>query len=369
MQIEGGSTMKAATSRLAGVAAVIAVLTGVLVPAMAQGPSVSRQTWQGPNTTPGAIDMFQCIYEATWPCAPGATAKVSTDEILAKWQQALGGAAALGKISTRILAQRRYQDVGSPEDHYLMRYTKVRQSDRKMSSIMSHSSLDGKFLHWTGGCTPDESWDWPGRQAKSAAPLEHKGGSCEDELYFLYGYGYFPLDLDHLKSVYNFEYKGVHKVFQPAAGPVGEMAGGMGPDLVPDNRARDAHLVLTTSKQGNHAAWLYFDTATGLLLRWGNAELPGGVQPFIYAGFEGTPGRESNVPGKFASAGFTSRVVDFLQYRRVGNGTIMPFQFVNQGPATRVRGVTINVVDNAPIDDRVFEKVKNAFRGDRGNTE
>ena len=50
----------------------------------------------------------------------------------------------------------------------------------------------------------------------------------------------------------------------------------------------------------------------------------------------------------------------------VGDGTIMPFQFVTQTPATRVRGVTVTVVDNAPIPDSVFLKVENAFRGDRG---
>ena len=90
------------------------------------------------------------------------------------------------------------------------------------------------------------------------------------------------------------------------------------------------------------------------------------MQPFIYGGFEGTPGKESNVPDKHAAAGFTSRSVDYLQYRRTGNGTVMPFQFVTQTANTRVRGVTINVVDNSPIDDRIFQKVKNAFRGDRG---
>ena len=144
------------------------------------------------------------------------------------------------------------------------------------------------------------------------------------------------------------------------------MAGGIGSDIVPAGRARDAHLVLTKSQAGSQVAWLYFDTSTGLLLRLGNADLPSGVQPFIYAGFQGTPGKESDVPETHAAAGFTQRVVDFLQYRRVGNGTIMPFQFVNQGPATRVRGVTIRAVDNAPIDDRAFMKVRNAFRGDRG---
>jgi hypothetical protein len=44
----------------------------------------------------------------------------------------------------------------------------------------------------------------------------------------------------------------------------------------------------------------------------------------------------------------------------------MPFQFVDQGPETRVRGVTVNVLENVPLDDSVFAKPKNAFRGDRG---
>jgi hypothetical protein len=250
----------------------------------------------------------------------------------------------------------------------MLRYTKVRTSDRELSSIMSHTSLDGKFMHWTGGCTPDESWNWPGRQAKTPGPLDVKGATCDEDLYFLYGYGYFPLDLDHLKNSYSFEYKGLHKVFQPPSGPVGEMAGGMGPDIVPDYHARDAYLVITKSKKRpDDVAWLYFDTSTGVLLRYAAADLPRGEQPFIYAGYEGdTPGKEGTVPGKYAAAGFTQRVVDYLQYRKVGDGTVMPFQFVTQTPTTRVRGVTVSVVDNAPIDDKVFLKVKNAFRGDRG---
>jgi hypothetical protein len=138
------------------------------------------------------------------------------------------------------------------------------------------------------------------------------------------------------------------------------MAGGMGPDLVPDYRARDAHMVLTRAKNGSDTAWLYFDTQTGVLLRYANAALPRGEQPFIYAGYVG------DAPGTHAAAGFTTRSVDFLQYRKVGNGTIMPFQFVTQTPDTRVRGVTVSVVDNAPLPDSMFLKVKNAFRGDRG---
>jgi hypothetical protein len=138
------------------------------------------------------------------------------------------------------------------------------------------------------------------------------------------------------------------------------MAGGAGPDLVPDYHARDAYVLLTQAKNGSEVAWLYFDVKTGVLLRFANAQLPRGEQPFIYAGYEG------DAPGKHVAAGFSARAVDFLQYRKVGDGTTMPFQFVTQTPDTRVRGVTVNVVDNAPLEDSMFAKVKNAFRGDRG---
>jgi hypothetical protein len=346
-------------SRIGAAAVALALLTLTLV--HAQGPAVSPQTWQGPNTTSSAAEMFQCIYEAKWPCKP-STAGPSVDQILAKWEEALGGAAALAKVNTRILAQRRFQDVGAPEDHYMVRYTKVRPADRKLSTIMSHTSLDGVFMHWTDGCTPDDSWNWPGRQAKDPAPREDRGAdaNCENRLYFLYGYGYFPLDLKHLKDDFTFEYKGIHKIFQPPAGPVGEMAGGHGPDLVADDHAHDTYLLLTKAKNGSETAWLYFDTKTGVLLRYANAQLPAGEQPFIYAGYDG------GVPGKYVAAGYSARAVEFLQYRKVGDGTTMPFQFVTQTPDTRVRGVTVNVVDNSPIDDKVFLRVKNAFRGDRG---
>ena len=348
---------------LAMAGAALALITFQLVPAelSAQGPAVSLRTWEGPNTTSGAAETFQCIFEATWPCTPATASAPSVDQILARWEEALGGAAALAQVNTRIVAQRRFQDVGAPEDHYLMRYTKVRPSDRKLSTIMSHTSLDGVFMHWTDGCTPDESWRWPGRQAETPAPRDEEGANgCEGRLYFLFGYGYFALDLTHLKDTYDFEYKGLHKIFRPPAGPVGEMAGGVGPDLLPDDRARDAYLVLTRAKDGSDTAWLYFDAETGLLLRYSNAALPRGEQPFIHGGYDG------EVPGTHVAAGFGSRAVDFLQYRRVGDGTIMPFQFVTQTPITRVRGVTVTVVDNAPIPDSVFLKVKNAFRGDRG---
>jgi hypothetical protein len=346
-------------SRMAIVTLGLVLVTLALVRAVppAQNPTVSSHTWETTNSSPGAELVFDCIFEAKWPCKTSTGPAPSVDQILAKWEESLGGAAALAKVKTRVLAQRRFQDVGAPEDHYLLRYTKMASSDGSLESIMSHTSLDGKFMHWTDGCNPTDGFRWPGRQAKNSAPIG--GEPCNKRLYFLYGYGYFPLDVNYLKKFYRFEYHGIHKIFQPAAGPIGEMASGKGPDIIPDYRAREAYLLLSIPNEGNDYEWLYFDTQTGLLLRLGGANIPRGEQAFIYAG-------EGDANGKFTAAGFTSRVTDFLQYRKVGDGTIMPFQFVDQSAETRVRGVTVNAVDNAPLEDSVFTKPKNAFRGDRG---
>jgi hypothetical protein len=91
--------------------------------------------------------------------------------------------------------------------------------------------------------------------------------------------------------------------------------------------------------------WLYFDVQTGFLLRRADAG-------------EG----DKTIP-----AGDSPRITDFIQYREVGDGTRMPFQFVTIGPsAARVRGVHINVTDNAPVDDKVFIKPRVGSREDKG---
>ena len=64
--------------------------------------------------------------------------------------------------------------------------------------------------------------------------------------------------------------------------------------------------------------------------------------------------------------GDSPRVTDFLQYRDVGDGTRMPFQFVTFGGPNRTRGVHVEVIDNAPIDDTVFIKPKVGSRQDKG---
>lgn len=336
----------------------LTAIFGVTFPLQAQ--QISERIWETPNSSPGAAELFQCIYEHGWPCKVSTENAPSVDQILEKYEQALGGAAALAKINTRIVAQRRFQDVGTPEDHYLMRYTKKPSSeDGRLLSIMSHTSLDGTFLRWTNGCDAKGGYSWSGRNDPSGVPHDAKtstDGICEQELYY---YGYFPLDLKRMKAAYQrFEYKGIHKIFQPVASPVGEMAGGKGADIVPAGEARDAYLLLAIpAKQADDYNWLYFDTKTGVLLRFASAT--------DNANWPNSP-LKSLDPMKRAAAGNTARIVDLLQYRAVGDGTIAPFQFVNQGPETRVRGVTVKVVENAPIEDRVLMRPKNTLRSDRG---
>lgn len=335
----------------------------LLLPARSSAQDVSAQNWQSPNSTPGAEEIFECVYQRAWPCKASAESAPSVDQILERYQQSLGGAAALAKVKTRILAQRRFQDIGTPEDHYLLRLTKRPASeDERLLSIQTHTSLDGTFLRWSNGCDAEGGWNWSGRNDPSGVVKAGKlstDGLCEQELYY---YGYFAFDLTHFKKAFQrFEFKGIHKIFQPDAGPEGVMAGGKGPDIIPPGQARDAYLLLAVpTKNGDDYEWLYFDTKTGLLLRFASV----GDVPLSNAGHN--PDDVHTESDKLSLAGNTARIVDFIQYRKVGDGTILPFQFVNQGPTTRVRGVTVNVIENAPIDDKAFTRPKNSLRADMG---
>lgn len=341
----------------------IALFTVALAPTMLHAQTLSLQTWDTPNSTPGAAQVFECIYKLAWPCKFSAGSAPSVDQILERYQEALGGARALAKVRTRIVTQRRFQDIGKPEDHYLMRYSERPASEEgRLLSIQSHTSLDGKFLRWSNGCDAKGGWHWSGRKDPSGIVRVGKtstDGLCEQLLYF---YGYLPLDLTHLKRAYKrLEYRGIHKIFQPVAGPEGEMAGGVGPDIIPAGQARDTYLLLGVPAQnGDDYEWLYFDTKTGLLLRFAGTGNP----PLSNAG--ANPDDIRTEQDKLSLAGNTERIVDYIQYRKVGDGTIAPFQFVNQGPTTRVRGVTINMVENAPISDRMLKRPINSLRANKG---
>src|SRR5271168_1717829 len=85
-----------------------------------QAQTISAHTWETPQTAPGTGQFFQCLYEQRWPCQPSAENAPTSDQILMRYEDALGGAAALGKVNTRIIMQRRFQDIGTPEDEYLL---------------------------------------------------------------------------------------------------------------------------------------------------------------------------------------------------------------------------------------------------------
>lgn len=282
---------------------------------------------------------------------PGAALLPSGDQILAKYEEALGGASALAKVMTRTVTSRRIVDIGTPSDHVLTRYSK-----RGNFSIMFHSALDNTFLNYTNGCDGKAGWQSGGGggragNAESGAAQEGAvrtldtttGGICEEELAF---YGYFVLDRARMRSHYaSLDTKALTTLVPTAAGPFGPLAGGEGGDL-DLNGVRQVYLVLAApNHKPDPFAWLFFDKQTGVLLR--RAEAGTGASP--------TP------PGD------SPRYTDFIQYRAVGDGTRSSFQFVTVGAgAARVRGIHTKIVDNAPLDDNLFARPKNALRFDKG---
>jgi hypothetical protein len=259
----------------------------------------------------------------------------TADQIFQKYEESLGGAAALAKVQTRTTQTRRIVDIGEPSDHLLTRYSK-----RPMLSIMYHGDINGDFLYYNNGCDGKTGWQQQGDNVRDAAAST--GGICEQELYF---YGYHALDLARAKRNFEkLEVKGIVKIVPTGAGPFGGLAGGEGKDLDMGG-ARDTYLVLGTPlKKPDPFVWLYFDTQTGFLLR--RADAGTGAAP--------------------AAAGDNPRITDFIQYRAVGDGTKAPFQFVTIGKDSRTRGVHVSIVDNQPVEDSVFLKPKVATKKDKG---
>jgi hypothetical protein len=287
----------------------------------------------------------------------------SGDQILAKYEEALGGAAALNKVMTRTVKSRRIVDIGTPSDHVLTRYSK-----RGNFSIMFHAALDETFLYYLNGCDGKTGWQRggggegggaaaapggarAGGRGAAAVPVEEgavrsadttTGGICEEESAY---YGYFVFERERMRSHYSsVDVKLETKLVPTEPGPNGVLAGG-GKELNLSG-VRDVYVVLATpNHKPDPFVWLYFDKATGALLR--RAEAGAGAAPI--------------------AMGDATRYTDFIQYRAVGDGTVSPFQFITVGAgAARVRGIHFSIVDNTPMDDKLLARPKNAMRFDKG---
>jgi hypothetical protein len=108
------------------------------------------------------------------------------------------------------------------------------------------------------------------------------------------------------------------------------------------------YLVLSTpARSTDNYVWLYFDTATGALLRRADA------------GKDPTP----------VAPGTNPRFTDFVQYRDVGDGTRATFQFVSTAAGGRQqRGVHTSIVDNdpkTPMPDDLFNRPTNVNNMDK----
>lgn len=300
--------------------------------------------WPTPTpVTPAAPVIVDAMMLAPAPILPApqrlaTTALPTGDQILARYEEALGGAAALAKVNGRTVWSRRIVDQGAPSDHVLLRYSK-----KPGLSIMRHENLDGTLHHWQNGCDANGGWSrGEAEKINSFAKGIAVGPICDQELYY---YGYFPLDRAYMKESFkSLEVKGQMSLVQPEVSAYGALAGGTGPDLV-GTGPRDAYLVLgMPARKGDIAVWMLFDKATGaLLLRM-----------------------HDNTPEP-RGAGEHGVHTHFVQYRAVGDGTRASFQFITHNRSgSRVRGVHTKIDDTTPIDDKVFVRPKNALREDKG---
>lgn len=260
----------------------------------------------------------------------------TADEILAKYERALGGAEALSRVKTRVYSMRRTVEFGAvgmgvmPGEPSgvtdVVRYAKMPDK-----IIANHQHPDGSFLLWMGGCDGKECWNGESshthvKDNENGNPISKSSqGGAYRQNYF---YGYMPLNLGRLKQEYSqIEVHDRQKIV---------VAIGPGKDLT-----RDAFLVIAHTKRVNDAGeYLYFDVETGLLLRRTNAS-----QPDLF--------------------GPSSQQIDFSDYRDVGDGTKVPFLHLDQHFDEKSREVVTIVQDNVPIDDSVFTIPKTTRKTDR----
>jgi hypothetical protein len=267
---------------------------------------------------------------------PAAAGLPSTDQVLAKYENFLGGASALSKVGSRTVTQRRMEVGGTPQDNIV-----VRRSKMPGLSLLHFRTIDDQFLQYMNGC--DQAGPWTNKLGATGAPqsgIATNDAHCAQDLYF---FGYLPLSLAALKANDRLEVKAKLQILPADPGSAGAMAGGRGKDLIPAG-PRDVYLVLVTPVHStDQYEWLYFDVQTGALLRQALA----GKGPVPIA------------------AGLSTSYHDHIQYRDVGDGTRSSFQFVSVGPHVLNRTITIRV-DDTPLPDSLFPRPKDVSREDKG---
>lgn len=293
------------------------------------------------HRTMGAAALGAVLLAWPWVLraqAPDAPRLPTADQILAKYENFLGGAAALHKVTSRIVTYRRIEYGPTPSDNILVRYSKMPNL-----SIMQFRTIYNKFIQYGSGC--DQTGPWSAIATGAIKPVNPDAAINDDHCgQDLYSYGYLPLDLARLKAdVKGFEVKALIQMVPYQLGPGAALAGGKGGDLFLPG-PRQAYLVLSVpARSTDQYAWLYFDVQSGALLRRadaGNGPVP--IEP-----------------------GMTHESTDFLQYRDIGDGTRAPFQYVTSGPREN-RGVFTSVVDNTPIVDEDLRRPKDTLREDKG---
>ena len=269
---------------------------------------------------------------------PVTTGLPSADEVLAKYEKFMGGKEALAKVKTRTVWTRRIATTGAPDETVLLHFSKVPNL-----SIMRHNNLDTTLNHWQNGCDNAGGWQRAGGpdKIKDSGPNASAGPMCHQELYY---YGYLALDLAFMKQAYkSIQVKSELSYVQPEVGVYGALAGGKGKDLVPGG-VRDVYLVLAVAaREGDEGSWFIFDKETGALLR--------------------RQSDDGETPGPSRSE---CQVHQLPAISRSGRWHRGPYQWVSQNKNAIIRGVATEIIDNAPLDDEIFIRPKNALREDKG---
>jgi hypothetical protein len=267
----------------------------------------------------------------TWPTERGEAAMPlpTADEILAKYEQALGGREALSKVRTRVHVMQRQVYFGAVGVGVMPLEPSgitdvVRYARMPDKIIASHNATDGRFLLWLGGC--DGKTCWTGENSGAAIPVgtDRPVGESTYErqarnFHNNYFYGYMPLDLARFKSHHTkLEVRNRQRIM---------LAIGPGRDEL-----HDTYLIAGYVKDSDVPEYMYFDVASGLLVRKTNGN------PTIF--------------------GPNYQQIDLSDYRDVGTGTKVPFLHINQHYDEKSREIVTLVQDNVPMDDSVFVKPK-----------